>query len=41
MCLHAQKDASLQLQNALFPFEFIADAETRPQPDRRAAGAGI
>ena len=34
MCLHAQKDASLQLQNALFPFEFIADAETRPQPDR-------
>ena len=34
MCLHAQKDAFLQLQNALFPFEFIADAETRPQPDR-------
>ena len=35
MCLHAQKDTSLQLQNALFPFEFIADAETRPQPDRQ------
>lgn len=34
MCLHAQKDTSLQLQNALFPLELIADAETRPQPDR-------